>query len=96
MTTPASPDLWFAPGTSIDLSITPQTGFAFLGWAGDLAGQPNPTALVLDDPVFGGADFQLTYAAADVELAFPAAVTQTIFLVATNGTPPIRWTGGRV
>ena len=92
VTTPTSPDLWFAPGTSIDLSITPQTGFAFLGWTGALADSSNPTTVTMSEPIFGGANFQLTYAAADVELAFEAAVAQNIQLVATDGTPPIRWT----
>jgi hypothetical protein len=90
-TTPASSDLWFAPSTGVDVTVTPQTGFSFLGWTGALAGQPNPTSVTLSAPIFAGADFQLTYAAADVELGISAAVAQDIQLVATNGTNPIMW-----
>jgi len=90
-TTPPSADLWFAPSTAVDLSVTAQTGFAFLGWTGALAGQPNPTSVTMSAPIFAGADFQLTYAAADVDLDIAAAVAQDIQLVATNGTSPITW-----
>jgi hypothetical protein len=90
-TTPASADLWFAPSTVVDLSIAAQTGFAFLGWTGALADSSNPTRVTLNEPVFAGADFQLTYSVADLDLAFPAAVAQDVQLVAANGTQPILW-----
>jgi M6 family metalloprotease-like protein len=91
-TTPASSDLWFTPNTVVNLSIAARTGFSFLDWTDGLSGQPNPTTLTLDAPIFGGADFQLTYAVADLTLPIPAAVAQDLQLVAANGTPPIRWT----
>jgi M6 family metalloprotease-like protein len=90
-TTPASSDLWFAPNTVVDLSIAARTGFSFLDWTDALAGRTNPTTVTLDAPIFGGANFQLTYAVADVDLAIPAAVAQDLQLVAANGTPPILW-----
>jgi M6 family metalloprotease-like protein len=90
-TTPASADLWFAPSTPVSVSAAAKAGFTFLGWSGVLAGHPNPTSVVMDAPVFAGADFQLTYAVADVSLTFPAAVAQDFQLVATNGTGPFFW-----
>jgi M6 family metalloprotease-like protein len=90
-TTPPSPDLWFAPGTEVSLSIAPRTGFAFLDWTGDLLGHLNPTTVTLDDPIFGGADFRLTYSVPDRAFAIPAAVAQDIQLVAAEGTAPILW-----
>jgi M6 family metalloprotease-like protein len=89
--TPASPDLWFAPSTSVSLTAVAQTGFSFLGWTGALAGQPNPAAVVMNAPVSGGASFQVIYAVADVELALTAAATQDVQLVVSNGTAPIDW-----
>jgi hypothetical protein len=91
VTTPASADLWFAPSTPVDISLVTRTGFAFLGWTGALAGHPNPTSVTMSAPVFGGADFQLTYDVADLDLTFDAATPQDIQLVATDGTPPITW-----
>jgi M6 family metalloprotease-like protein len=90
-TTPASSDLWFSPSTVVNLSIAPKTGFSFLDWTDALAGQPNPTTVTLDAPIFGGANFQLTYAIADLDLAIPAAVAQDLQLVAANANPPILW-----
>jgi len=90
-TTPASSDLWFAPSTVVNLSIAPRTGFSFLDWTDGLVGQPNPTTVTLHSPIFGGADFQLTYAVADLNLPIPAAVAQDLQLVAANGNPPILW-----
>ena len=90
-TMPTSPDLWFAPSTGVTLTAVPQTGFGFLGWTGALSGQPNPAAVVMDAPVFGGASFQLIYAVADVDLALTAAMPQDVQLVVANGTAPILW-----
>jgi hypothetical protein len=90
-TTPASSDLWFTPNTVIDLSIASRTGFSFLDWTDALAGRGNPTTVTLDAPVFGGADFELTYAVADVSLPIPAAVAQDVQLTAANGNSPILW-----
>lgn len=90
-TTPSSPDLWFTPATVVSLSIAPRTGFAFLGWSGALAGQSNPLSVTMDAPIFGGADFQLTYVVADLDLSFQAAVAQDVQLVAANGNAPVRW-----
>jgi M6 family metalloprotease-like protein len=91
-TTPASPDLWFAPSTVVQLSAVPQTGFAFLAWTGALVGQSNPGSVVMNGPVLGGANFQLVYNVADVELSITATEAQDVQLVAESGTAPIHWT----
>jgi M6 family metalloprotease-like protein len=90
-TTPASSDLWFAPNTVVDLTIAARTGFSFLDWTDALAGRGNPTTVTLDAPIFGGADFELTYAVADLTVSIPAAVAQDVQLAAANGNPPILW-----
>ncbi len=36
------------PGTEVELSATPNEGYEFVGWSGDLSGSENPTSLVLD------------------------------------------------
>jgi hypothetical protein len=91
VTTPSSADLWFTPSTDVEVRAVAQTGFAFVGWSGALADRPNPTSVTMSAPVFAGADFQLTYAVADLDLSISAAVPQDIQLVATNGTNPITW-----
>ncbi len=90
-TTPASSDLWFAPSTQVQVGAVPQTGFAFLGWTGALAGQPNPTSVVMSGPVSGGAAFQMTYSVADAQLSMTAAQAQDVQLLAQSGTAPTRW-----
>ncbi len=38
----------YAPGTAVTLSAVPEPGYEFGGWAGDLAGTVNPSALVMN------------------------------------------------
>jgi hypothetical protein len=89
--TPASSDLWFAPSTGVQLTATAQTGFSFLAWTGSLAGQPNPASVVMNAPVFGGADFGLIYSVADAQLTLTAAEPQDLQMAAQNGTAPVTW-----
>jgi M6 family metalloprotease-like protein len=89
--TPASPDLWFDDGQSLTVQALPRSGFAFLGWSGAFAGQPNPTTLTLNGPVFAGADFLLTYGVASVTVDLPAATDQDLQFEVVNGVPPITW-----
>jgi len=89
---PLSPDLWFAPGTDVVLTATAQAGFEFLGWTGDLSGQPNPASVAMAAPVFAGADFSLTYGIADTLLDLVATQPVSLQLEAQNATSPVSWT----
>ncbi len=88
---PPSSDLWFAPSTAVTLIATAQTGFSFLDWTGDLTGEPNPASVTMDAPVFGGADFQLTYAVPDTTVDLVASVPANLQLEVENGTSPVSW-----
>jgi|GEM_PF-579776 len=44
-----SPDLAeYSSGESVSLEAVPATGYAFVGWSGDLSGSSNPATLVMD------------------------------------------------
>ncbi len=89
--TPPSPDLWFAPDQLVQVEAVPQTGFTFQGWTGALAGRSNPDTITMDAPVQAGADFSVVYAVANADLAFDAAVEQSVQLSVINGTGPVAW-----
>jgi hypothetical protein len=38
----------YEPGTSVTLTATPEPGYAFAGWSGDVTGIANPVALLMD------------------------------------------------
>jgi M6 family metalloprotease-like protein len=88
-----SGDLWFLRGAEITLSAAPTTGFQFLGWGGDLAGAPNPTTVVMDDPVRTVAGFQLIYAIEGLEetVGMQATVPQEVTFEVVNATEPVTW-----
>jgi len=90
-TTPASADLWFSGSTAVQVNAVAQTGFAFLGWSGALAGQPNPAAVVMNGPVTAGATFQLVYDVDDVQLTLIASEPQDVQLETESGTAPVAW-----
>ncbi|HSG50122.1 MAG TPA: putative Ig domain-containing protein, partial [Longimicrobiales bacterium] len=73
------------------LQAVPRTGFSFLGWSGDLAGQANPASFTVDAPVTATADFEMTYAIVESSVEAPAATPLEIRLEAENGVPPVRW-----
>ncbi|MCG3118584.1 MAG: hypothetical protein ALAOOOJD_00804 [bacterium] len=43
------PDVTYSPGTVVTLTATPNAGFQFTGWSGDLSGVINPTTITMDD-----------------------------------------------
>lgn len=62
------PKVWYAPGTVVQLTATPDPGYSFIGWSGDAAGSASPFNLLMDahkvvTAIFGitnhsGADYQ--------------------------------------
>ncbi len=92
VTMPAASDLWFARGTTVTVEARPRTGFAFVGWTGALAGQPNPATVTLDGPVTATAEFELTYGVSSAAVRITAAEDPKVTLVPVNGTAPYAWT----
>jgi M6 family metalloprotease-like protein len=90
-TTPAAPDLWFAPGTPVTVQATPRQGFEFVRWTGALEGQGNPASLTVDAPVVAGADFTLVYKVAATTVRITAAEDPGVTLEPEHGTPPYEW-----
>ena len=88
---PPSGDLWFDEGTSVTLQAVPRTGFAFLGWSGDLAGQPNPALFDMVSPRSATADFEMIYGIVEAVVEAPAARPLDIRLQVENGVAPVRW-----
>ncbi|MCK5146664.1 T9SS type A sorting domain-containing protein [bacterium] len=58
---PAAPGTWVEANTSIDITATPNTdnGYIFLGWSGDVSGNNNPFALVMDQSYSITANFSI-------------------------------------
>lgn len=90
--TPSTGDLWFEAGAGVTVEAVPETGFDFLQWTGDLAGQPNPATFSMTAPLAAGADFELIYEVSDRVVEFPAATPLDIQLEVENGSDPVRWT----
>jgi parallel beta-helix repeat protein len=53
------PSGWFDQDSSVSLAATPNPGFAFIYWSGDLSGSENPTTLYMDSPKNVTANFIL-------------------------------------
>ncbi len=42
------PKVWYAPDTTVQLTVTADPGYSFLGWSGDAAGAANPCNLLMN------------------------------------------------
>jgi uncharacterized repeat protein (TIGR02543 family) len=54
--TPAKP--YYAPGESVTLEATADTGYLFAGWTGDAGGDTNPLTLTMTESITVGATFE--------------------------------------
>jgi hypothetical protein len=92
--TPGDEGGWVPEGATVTLQARPRTGFDFLEWTGLLAGEPNPTTVIADQPMQAGALFELTFSAASnpPTLQIGAATTHFLTLVVDNANPPVTWT----
>jgi uncharacterized repeat protein (TIGR02543 family) len=64
----------YPEGTTVTLSATPEPGYVFTGWSGDLGGTANPTTIVMDGNKSVTANFAVT------------SVTYTLTTNAEHGT----------
>lgn len=90
---PGTVDGWGPAGSQVEVSVVPRNGFRFLGWSGDLEGEPNPTLVTLTHPVVAAATFEVTYgfAATTDSLEVPAAETLEVALEVANANLPVLW-----
>ena len=83
------------------LTATPDPGFAFEGWSGDLSGSQNPATLTLDGDnsvtaTFVGPEFTLTVTvegSGKVRLQPSGGVYTAGTVVTLNATPAKKFTG---
>jgi hypothetical protein len=74
LTTSASPSSggsvtvggWFAPGQQVVITATPNSGFNFTGFTGDLSGTTNPQTIVINGPKTVTATFALAVGVPDI------------------------------
>ncbi|MGI9627638.1 MAG: M6 family metalloprotease domain-containing protein, partial [Longimicrobiales bacterium] len=62
-TSPGHEDGWVPEGAAAVVEAVPVTGFAFVGWGGAHAGQPNPMLRLIDTPIHVTADFSVLFSA---------------------------------
>ncbi len=90
---PPSEDLWFAPGTDVQVEAVASQGFSFVNWTGALAGQGNPAQISVAAPTDAGAVFRIIYAVPTKTYAFVAGeAPDSVQLKVENGTDPVTWT----
>jgi hypothetical protein len=95
----------YDPGTSVTLTATPDPGFAFAGWSGDVSGTQNPVTLVMDADKSVTASFAPEYTVTlspdpggSIDLAPPGGVYLAGSVVVATATPDAGflfrgWTG---
>ncbi len=59
--TPASGEFWFRAGSEVAFTATPEPGFVFEEWSGDLTGTTNPITAQVNAPMSIGASFSSAY-----------------------------------
>jgi hypothetical protein len=91
---PDSEGGWIRDAISVSVEAQPVTGLAFKDWTGALAGQPNPTIVVITSPSTASARFDLTYTvSSDVGTQLNVGATSDVDIQFTvlNATQPVVW-----
>ena len=91
---PDSESGWMREAINVSVWVQPSTGMAFRDWTGSLAGQPNPTIVVVTAPSTATARFDLTYTVssdAGMQLDVGAASDVDIRFTVTNANEPLAW-----
>ena len=91
---PDSEPGWIRHAIDVSVWAQPRTGLAFRDWTGLLAGQPNPTTVVIAAPSVATARFDLTYtvfAEGGTEVDVGAASDVNIRFTVANANAPLTW-----
>ena len=91
---PDSESGWMREAINVSVWVQPSTGMAFRDWTGSLAGQPNPTTVVVTAPSTATARFDLTYTVSSddgMQLDVGAASDVDIRFTVTNANEPLAW-----
>ncbi len=91
---PDSESGWIREAISVSVLVQPSTGFSFRDWTGALAGQSNPTTVVISTPTTATARFDLTYAVssdAGMQVGVGAASDVDIRFAVANANEPLVW-----
>ena len=91
---PDSESGWMREAINVSVWVQPSTGMAFRDWTGSLAGQPNPTTVVVTAPSMATARFDLTYTVSSddgMQLNVGAASDVDIRFTVTNANEPLAW-----
>ena len=91
---PDSEGGWIREALNVSVEVQPSTGLAFRDWTGALAGQSNPTTVVMTAPSTATARFDLTYAVssdAGMQLDVGAASDVVIQFTVANANQPVAW-----
>jgi M6 family metalloprotease-like protein len=85
---------WVPDGESVLVTATPRTGFQFLQWVGDLAGNANPASITPTGPVTTDAMFGVTFSAQSNPPAIDllGGLGHTVSLTVENANAPVAWT----
>jgi M6 family metalloprotease-like protein len=85
---------WIREVINVSVEVQPTTGFAFSDWTGALAGQSNPTTVLITAPSAASARFDLTYTVssnAGIQVDVGAASNVDIQFTVSNANQPVVW-----
>jgi hypothetical protein len=85
---------WISEAINVSVRVQPSTGLVFRDWTGALAGQSNPTTVVVTAPSTATARFDLSYVLssdAGVQLDVGAASDVDIRFTVVNANQPVAW-----
>jgi len=85
---------WIREAIDVSVEVQPTTGLAFRDWTGALAGQSNPTTVLITAPSTASARFDLTYTVssnAGIQVDVGAASNVDILFTVANANQPVTW-----